>query len=426
MTYMPEFLPSATETSHEYQAKAEAQYLVARSRQKLTTLFHVLDLAAPESVYQARLDAELKILADKGYCGYFLIVADYVAWARNNGIAVGPGRGSGPCSLVGFVLGITGIDPIKYGLPFERFVNPQRDVLPDFDLDFCDQRRDEVSSYIQSKYGAERVAQISSNDNTPLCSRLVICDRPLADLVTLYANPESGFPATTMNMAQIADAGLVQFNVINQRALTVIQQGVHELEKSGSPVDIDNIALDNNAAYRLLCEGEPSNIAELDNEHYKSTLLAVQPDRFDDLCAVIALCQPRSHGNIPVYIQRKRNPELIRYLHPALERITADTCGLILYQEQLMHIANEIAGFSLAEGDTFRRVLNKSSHQAILDYKKKFIDGATNFGLSLTEATGLCEQVAISVRSCFNKSHAVAYALIAYRTAWLKVSIPHQ
>lgn len=427
MTYMPEFIHSTADFSHQCPVNAEADLLWERSRESLSCLLVKLNPAAPESVYKARLETELGILEEHGFSGYFLIVADYVQWAKDNGIAVGPGRGSGPCSLVGFALGITNVDPIKYDLPFERFVNPDRQTLPDFDVDFCDKRQSEVTNYIQSKYGPDRVAQISSHDTTPLTSRLVICDRPLTELVTLYPNPESGFPVAKMTMEQIKDAGLVQFNAINQKALTINQRVVKELTKSGAAIDLDNIPLDDKGAYSLLSAGEASNIAALDDEQYKTALTTVQPDRFQNLCAVIGMSQPRFLQNhIPLYAERSRIPELIQYFHPALEDITAETYGLILYQEQVMHIAHKIAGFSFAQGDSFCRVLKNTNQEAIFIQKNKFIDGAMNFGLLQADAIGLFDHIALSGPRYFNKSHAVAYAMIAYQTAWLKANHPHE
>lgn len=420
MTYMPKFIQPTTENDKNIHINPEAELLKKQSREKLSCLLAGNDVAAPAAIYITRLEAELKILEDKDYCGYFLIVADYVQWAKDNSIAVGPGRGSGPCSLVGFALGITNIDPIKYDLPFERFINPERDALPDFDLDFCDERRTEVTDYIKTKYGADRVAQISSDDTTPLPSRLVICDRPLEQLVSLYTMSDSNFPAAKMNIAQVADAGLVQFNAINQKALTIIQRAVQTLTQSGQPIDINSISLDDSDTYRLLSAGELSNIAVLDDEHYKNTLVRVQPDRFENLYAVIALCQPRSQGNIQHYVERKQNPHLVQYLHPALESITAETYGLVLYQEQVMHIAHKIAGFTLAQSDLFRRALKKSDRTTTNYYKNKFINGATNTGVSPAEAVQLFDYVAESNLCSSNKSHAVAFAMIAYQTAWLK------
>jgi len=426
MTYMPKFIQSTSHIRHEEYLNLEAELLKKRSRESLSQWLGANVLAAPDSTYNARLESELQILEHNGFCGYFLIVADYVQWAKNNDIAVGPGRGSGPCSLVGFVLGITAIDPIAYDLPFERFVNPDRHTLPDFDLEFCAERRSEVSTYIQATYGADQVAQISSDDTTPLPSRLVICDRPLADLVPLYPNPESGFPTAKMNLTQIAGAGLIKFNVINQKAVTVIQRTVKAIATSGTTIKINHVDLDNQHAYRLLSKGEASNIAILDDQHYKSTLMAVQPDRFEQLCAVIVLCQPGAQGYIPLYVERIRNRELDPFIHPAIKSITAETNGLILYQEQVMHIAHKIAGFSYAQADTFRRVLNKSNREVIQTHKKKFIAGAMNFGLQASEATSLFEHVSSSNRRSYNKSHAVAFAMVAYQTAWLKANYPNE
>ena len=324
--------------------------------------------------------------------------------------------------MVGYSLGITNTDPIKYGLPFERFLNPDRTTVPDYDLDFCDERRDEVVTYIQSKYGADRVAQISSDQNKPLLSRLVIADRPLAELASLYTDPDSGFPTIDITLRHIADAGLVQFNAINQIALTLIQRAVQDLAKTGTIIDIDKIGLDDERTFHLLSAGELSNIPILDDEHYKTTLIAVRPDNFKDLCAVIALCQPRLRGSIPMYVERKRSHPSTHCFHSALKSITQETYGLILYQEQVMHIAHKIAGFSMAQGDLFRRSLRKTDHKAVGVYKNKFIQGALNFGMSRSEASGMFEYVATSGQNSFNKSHAVAYAMLAYQTAWLKAN----
>jgi len=422
INFMPKYIEPASDHFQHFQVNPEAELLRQLSEENLSRLLIEHDLAAPELIYTQRLEAELQTLKNKGYCGYFLIVADYVQWAKKNGIAVGPGRGSGPCSLVGFVLGITTIDPIRYDLPFERFINPERDTLPDFDLDFCKKRRAEVTHYIQSRYGNDRVAQISSDDTRPLPSRLVICNRPLAKLVSLYANPESGFPTAKMNMSQIANAGLVRFNAIDQNALTINQFAVQQLAKAGQPVDIDNIPLDDIGTFHLLSAGEASNIAVLDDEHYRNTLITIQPERFEHLCAVIALCQPRAQNSIPLYTERKQNPGLAHCFHPALKSITAETYGLVIYQEQVIHIAHKIAGLSLAQADSFRRTLKKCDPGSKCTYKYKFIDGAMAFGLPQAEAVALFEYIAVCEQRSFNKSHAVAFAKLAYQSAWLKVA----
>jgi len=419
MTYMPKFSQPAADYSHEQHAILETRLLKESSRENLSRVFIEHPLSAAESAYTKRLESELSIIEDKGFCGYFLIVADYVRWAKTNGIAVGPGRGSGPCSLVGFVLGITKTDPIKFNLPFERFVNPDRETLPDFDLEFCDERADEVSAYIQAKYGVDQVAQISSPEIKPLPQRMIIGDRPLAELVPLYENPNTGFLAAKITLGEISDAGLVQFNVINQKALTIIQRKVTDLERSNKVVDIDKIELDDELTFTLLSAGEQSHIAVLDGENYRDALMAIRPDRFEDLCAVIALCYPKLQKTLPHYLQRKRDPESIEYFHPALKSVTTETYGIILYQEQLMHITHKIAGFSMAQGDSFRRTLKSGNRDVISIQKNLFIEGAKNRGMGQEEAAGLFEHIALYGRNTFNKSHAVAHATIAYQTAWL-------
>lgn len=424
MNYMPRFQQPASESVPEYEKLQEAKLLRKLSRDGLSHLLNTLNLAESESIYKKRLEVELSILEEKGFCGYFLIVADYVHWAKDNGIAVGPGRGSGPCSLTGFALGITSVDPIKYKLPFERFVNPVRAAVPDFDLDFSEDRYTQVTEYIQARYGTDQVAQISSDEMTPQPARLVIGDRPLEDLIPVYRIPKSNFLATTMTVSQVANAGLVQFNVIKQKAITINHRTICDLEKSNTLIDINNIPLDDKDAYALLSAGEVPNFDLFDTEHYVSSLKTVQPDRFEHLCALIALCYPRLHGTLSLYLEGKQNPDLVKYYHPALKSLTEDTYGIILYQEQLMHITNEISGFTMSQGDIFRRTIKKPTHEAMSKQRNMFVDGSMENGFSKIEAMGLFEHIAMSGRNTFNKSHAVAYAMIAYQTAWLKVNYP--
>lgn len=420
MSFMPAFNQSVMMISRERQLASEAELLALRSREGLSHHLGRAEAAMPAALYLKRLEDELRVIEGGHFCGYFLIVADYVSWAKDNGIPVGPGRGSGPCSLVAFVLGITRVDPIEYNLPFERFINPLRDVLPDFDLDFCDKRCGEVTDYIRTTYGADRVARLSDEDQSPLDARLVIADRPLAELVPIDTDFESGIATAKMTMDQIDVVGLVRFNVINQNALTINQQSVWELAKSGEMVDVDDIPLDDKRVYRLLSAGESSNLSLLDGADYRATLMAVQPDKFSDLYAVVALCYPRLQSIAPQFIKHKRNPETVSCVHPVLEGITAETYGLILYQEQVMHIVHAIAEFPYAEGDLFRRALQKEHVEALDHYKKKFFTGAIKFGLNLEEASSLFDQLAEAGRNGFNKSHAVAFAMMAYQTAWLK------
>jgi len=435
MTFMPKFTQTSIALSHDTHVNLETELLRDRSRECLSLFLIDNDLVSTGfagdeyvqlgAVYKARLEKELTVLADNDFCGYFLIVADYVQWAKANDIAVGPGRGSGPSSLVGFLLGITTVDPIKYALPFERFINTDRmpgrskPLFPDFDLDFCDERCGEVVAYIQKKYGVDRVAQISTEDAVPLPTRLVIGDRPLSELVPLYPNPESGFPAAKMTIVQIANAGLVQFNVINQKALTVNQRAIKDRGLSSSVVE--NLPLDDAAVYDLLCSGEESNIVELDGAEYRNTLVTVKPENFDQLCAVVALRFPKLKSITPSYIQRKTNKNVVTYFLPALEQFTKETFGLILYQEQIMHIAHAVAGFSMAQSDLFRRASQKSNDQLTKTFQKPFVDGAMNFGLSKEESLGLFDYLAKSSVSAMNKSHAVAFAMLAYQSAWVKL-----
>lgn len=422
MTLMPKYKQPAAGFSNEYHRNLEADLLRQRSRAGLSSLLSIINVADTESIYKARLEAELRILEECNCCGYFLIVADYVNWAKDNGIAVGPGRGAGPCSLVGFALGITKVDPIHYDLPFERFVNPDKESLPDFDLEFCGKRYVEVTSYLQSKYGKDRVAQISSKELSPLPSRIIICDRPLAELAPLYLNSLSGYPAIKMTIEQVKNAGLVQFNVIDRKALTDIQRTVNNLEKSGTAIDIDSIALNDSGAFQQLSEGIASDTDLLDSEYFKTALTSIKPQRFEELCAVAALCHPSLRGSTSLYMEGRRNPDSIHYYHCALESITAETYGVLIYQEQLMHITNKIAGFTMAQGDLFRRAIKKSNREALTKYKNMFVAGAEDFGLTKDEATGLFEHLIITGRNTFNKSHAVAFAVVAYQTAWLKAN----
>lgn len=433
MTFMPKFQPSAAELSHALphalHASDEAALLDQQSHEGLSQRLAMIDLSASESRYKSRLEAELNVLKDFGLCGYYLIVADYVRWAKNNGIAVGPGRGSGPCSLVGFALGITNVDPIRYALPFERFVNPEyvpanKELVPDFDLDFCAERSGDVAAYIQAKYGNDKVAYISADNDetTPLPARLVIADRPLDGLVPTYREPRSGFLATKLNRKQIANAGLVQFNVINQKAISVLQNLIQALAKSNTDIDINNIDLNDKTTYQWLSTGETPDIDVFDTDQYTKALRTVKPSCFEELYAVVALCYPPLKDALLRYVENRNNPKRIDYIHPALESITAETYGIVLYQEQLMHITKNIAGFSMAQGDLFRRALRHGNPETVSVYENQFIDGAMQNGFSNAEAITLFEHIASAGRNTFNKSHAIAYAMLAYQIGWLKAN----
>ena len=422
MTYMPAFLTTNISKPLENPSQAEVSLLREYSQQGLTRRIQAHQLTADTHRYEARLASELDVLEQAGCCGYFLIVADYVLWAKDNGIAVGPGRGSGPCSLTAFALGITDIDPIQHSLPFERFMNPEVCPVPDFDIEFCAQRSGEVVSYLQQKYGTDRVAQISTDNSPLLPARLVIGDRPLTDLVTISPDPASGFPATGLTVSQIAEAGLVKFNVIGQGALSVIDRTVKHLANNGVHIHLSNLDIDNRATYQLLCKGEPSNIDILDGSSYQHALTTIQPQQFEQLRDAVTLSQPCMQRFINDYLQRKQQPESIDYLHPLLKSVTASTYGLILYQEQLMHIAQRVAGFSLTQGDLLRRALQKDNQKSISLHRQRFIHGAVKRTLSPAEADTIFDSVSARAQHLFNQSHAIALAVIAYQGAWLKAN----
>ena len=420
MIFMPKFLAPETNVPPHQIIDFEARLLREKSRSGLSDRLSGLAPIADKRVYTDRLENELRIIEDKQVCGYFLIVADYVNWATINHIAVGPGRGSGPCSLVAFALGITKVDPIKYQLPFERFLNPEKSSPPDFDLEFCNERQAEVLNYIRSKYGTDHVAHISDDDATPLPSRLVIGDRPLATVIQLHAQSETELPATKLTSKQISDAGLIKFNVINQNALSLIQNNVKTLGESGHAISIDSIPLNDDPTYKLLSTGFASNISILDSDNYRSALIAVQPQLFSELCAVIAMHQPPHQKILPTYVKHKNNHKFSDYEHPVLRSITKETYGLVLYQEQIMHLAHEIAGMSLGAGDLLRRALQKPDLNQIKHFESLFIRGAVISGTQPSEASRIFELMTDAGKYCYNKSHAVAYAMIAYQTAWLK------
>lgn len=424
---MPQFISESTAFSEHSDIADETELLTTQCHHRLHSFLSAqkdLPKTAPADTYIKRLKAELALIQQQAVCSYFLIVADYVQWAKDQGIAVGPGRGSGPCSLVGFVLGITAVDPLEHDLPFERFIDPERDVLPDFDIDFCQQRRNEVIDYLRLKYGTDRVAHISNEEIAPRFSRLVICNRPLTTIAPLYQTADTSCPAIEMTVAQTSEAGLVRFNVINQIALTIIQHTTQQLAMQGVSVDVNKLPMDDPEVYPLLCAGEPSNISVLDNGTYHEAIKIVQPTQFTELYAAVALSLPRLQWRLPQFSQQLHGTNTMPCFHPALESITRNTFSLVLFQEQLMSIAHEIAGFSLARGDLFRRALQQADQPAIRFFRTRFIIGANQRGLSGADAAGLFEYLAMYGNGYANKSHAIAFAVMAYQAAWLSVKYP--
>jgi len=449
--------------------------------------------------YMERLAYELDVIIKMGFAGYFLIVSDFIKWAKERKIPVGPGRGSGAGSVVAWALLITDLDPIRFGLLFERFLNPDRVSMPDFDVDFCQERRDEVIRYVQSKYGADRVAQIitfgklqaraalrdagrvlgmsyghvdricklvPSNPANPVSLRhaleveprlrqlrdedpevahlmdiaakieglyrnasthaagVVIADRPLVDLVPLYRDPEAALPATQFNMKMTEAAGLVKFDFLGLKTLDVLNQAATLLRARGIDLDLTHLPLDDAATYELLSRGDTTGVFQLESSGMRDILRRLRPNRFEDIIALVALYRPGPMDNIPTYVKRKNGEEEVRYLHPALEPVLKDTFGIMIYQEQVMQSAQILAGYTLGNADLLRRAMGKKKPEEMAAQRSTFIAGAVRNGIDAAQAELIFEQIDKFAGYGFNKSHAAAYALIAYQTAYVKAHYP--
>jgi len=506
--YMPEarepILPAFTTDD----GRDEGEELAARARTALDGRLegHVytaeMDDAAREAAaapYRARLDRELGIILEMGFPGYFLIVADFIGWAKERGIPVGPGRGSGAGSVVAWALGITDLDPLRWGLLFERFLNPERVSMPDFDVDFCQERRDEVIRYVQERYGRDTVAQIitfgtlqaraalrdvgrvlqmpygqidrickmvPNNPANPVkleqaikeesrlqdmrkddetvaqlldialkleglhrhasthAAGLVIGDRPLKELIPLYRDPRSDMPVTQFEMKSVEKSGLVKFDFLGLKTLSVLARAVELLQQRGVEIDLDRLPLDDPDTFAMLSRGEAAGVFQMESSGMREMLKQLRPDRFEDLIAVVALYRPGPMQNIPSYIARKHGKEQPDYMHPSLEPILTETFGIMIYQEQVMEIARVLSGFSLGRADLLRRAMGKKQKAEMAAQRKAFIDGAAANGVDEGAASQIFEQVDRFAGYGFNKSHAAAYALVAYQTAWLKANHP--
>ena len=449
--------------------------------------------------YRARLSFELGVIADMQYAGYFLIVADFIQWAKAQGIPVGPGRGSGAGSLVSYALTITDLDPIRFGLLFERFLNPERISMPDFDVDFCQERRDEVIRYVQERYGSDRVAQIitfgtlqargvlrdvgrvlqmpygqvdklcklvpqnptnpislknaidgeprlqAERDRDPVTRRafdiaqkleglhrhasthaagIVIGERPLTELVPLYRDPKSLMPVTQFNMKWVEPAGLVKFDFLGLKTLTVLDLAAKLVRRRGIDIDLSNLPLDDQKSYDMMARGETVGVFQVELAGMRRALIDMRPDRFEDIIALVALYRPGPIANIPTYCARKHALERSDYIHPKLEPILRETYGVIIYQEQVMQIAQVLAGYSLAQADHLRRAMGKKIRKEMEAQRKDFISGAVKGGVGPAQAEAIFDLLARFADYGFNKSHAAAYALVAYQTAYMKANYP--
>jgi DNA polymerase-3 subunit alpha len=488
-------------------APDEAAALRERAEAGLARRIEAHGVAAgfTEEQYRERLAFELGVIERMKYPGYFLIVADFIQWAKSQGIPVGPGRGSGAGSLTAYALTITDLDPIRFGLLFERFLNPERVSMPDFDIDFCQDRRDEVIRYVQSRYGRDQVAQIitfgslqaravlrdvgrvlelpygqvdrlckliphnptapvtlaraidgeprlqAERDKEPVVARafaiaqkleglyrhasthaagIVIGDRPLAELVPLYRDPKSDMPVTQFNMKWVEQAGLVKFDFLGLKTLTVLDRAVKLAaargagDRGGEAIDLSRIPLDDKPTYDMLARGETVGIFQVESQGMRRALIDMRPDRFEDIIALGALYRPGPMANIPTYCARKHGTERPDYIHPKLEPILRETFGVIIYQEQVLQIAQVLAGYSLGQADLLRRAMGKKIKKEMQAQREIFVSGAVERGVERSQAETIFELLARFADYGFNKSHAAAYALVTYQTAYLKAHYP--
>ena len=483
------------------EATDEAAALAAMAHKGLTKRLAVHGPAPGLTVeeYRERLDFELSVIARMQYPGYFLIVADFIQWAKSQNIPVGPGRGSGAGSLVAYATTITDLDPLRFGLLFERFLNPERVSMPDFDIDFCQERRDEVIRYVQARYGQDRVAQIitfgtlqargvmrdvgrvlqlpygqvdkltklvpqnpanpvtleqaiageprlrMAAEEDPTVARMldiarnleglhrhasthaagiVIGDRPLDQIVPLYRDPKSDMPVSQFNMKWVEPAGLVKFDFLGLKTLTVIETAIKLLRQRQIEIDISTIPIDDAKTYEMLGRGETVGVFQLESAGMRKALAEMRADRFEDIIALVALYRPGPMANIPVYCSRKLGQEQVEYLHPMLEPVLKETHGVIIYQEQVMQIAQLLSGYSLGEADLLRRAMGKKIKAEMDAQRERFVTGALEKGLERASADQIFDLLAKFADYGFNKSHAAAYALVAYQTAYLKANYP--
>jgi DNA polymerase-3 subunit alpha len=458
-----------------------------------------MDADAPTRArYRERLDYELGVIGSMGFAGYFLIVADFIQWAKAQGIPVGPGRGSGAGSVAAWALTITDLDPIRFELLFERFLNPERVSMPDFDIDFCQEGRDRVIEYVRQEYGSDRVAQIITfgklqaraavrdvgrvlglpfgqvnkvaelipnnpaqpvnlqqaiageprlrmmRDEDEAIARLleialqieglyrhasthaagvVIGDRPLVELVPLYRDPRSDFLVTQYSMKHVEQAGLVKFDFLGLTTLTILQRAERFLKRIGITVDLNRLPLDDVKTYEMLARGEAGGVFQMEGQGMRETLRLMRPDRFEDLIAAVALYRPGPMASIPDYCRRKHG-EKSDAPHPSIQEILAETYGIIVYQEQVMQIAQTMAGYSLGSADLLRRAMGKKIPAEMEAQRDIFTKGAIDRGIDPAKATEVFDLMARFAGYGFNKCHAAPYGLLAYQTAWLKANHP--
>ncbi len=479
--------------------RSEDEELIHQAREGLRMRMKSRGMSAPEEVYWERLERELGVIQKAGFSGYLLIVSDFIKWAKAHGVPVGPGRGSGAGSLVVYSLTITDLDPLQFGLLFERFLTLERISMPDIDIDFCQERREEVIAYVQDKYGRDHVAQIitfgtlqaravlrdvgrvmqlplglvdrlakmvPNNPASPVtlaqavkieprlqaakrdedsvaelleialeleglyrnasthAAGLVIAERPLTELVPLYQDPRADLPATQFNMKWVESAGLVKFDFLGLKTLTVLDRGVRYLAKRGVTVDLSRIPIDDRPAYDLMASGQTIGVFQLEGQGMRDTLRKLRPGSLEEVTALVSLYRPGPMDSIDLYVDCKMGRRPVDVLHPSLEPVLKDTYGVIVYQEQVMLIAQILAGYSLGEADLLRRAMGKKKKEEMDKQKVRFFGGAEERGIPKGQAEVVFELMAKFAGYGFNKCHAAPYAFIAYQTAWLKANHP--
>ena len=489
--------------ARDEEAEMRRQAAEGLERRLVTVVWQAdMDAAAREAAavpYRERLAYEVDVIAQMKFPGYFLIVSDFIKWAKANGVPVGPGRGSGAGSVVAWSLQITDLDPLRFGLLFERFLNPERVSMPDFDIDFCEERRHEVIAYVRDRYGADRVAQIitfgtlqaraalrdvgrvlglpfglvdrtcklvphnpanpvtlaqaieleprlkEARDEDESVARMidialqleglprnasthaagvVIGDRPLEELVPLYRDPRALMPSTQFNMKDVEKAGLVKFDFLGLSTLTMLEQAEVLVNERGGQLTLASLPLDDGPTYELLARAETQGVFQLESTGMRDALRKLKPDCFEDIVAMNALYRPGPMDNIPRYINVKHGVEDPRYLHPMLESILKETNGVIIFQEQVMEIAKQLAGYTLGGADLLRRAMGKKIKSEMDAQRETFIAGAVARDIDADLASTIFDAVAKFASYGFVKSHATAYALLAYHTAWLKANHP--
>ena len=498
---MPRFVREAPAGAQQGLDEIEALELRRQAQEGLKARLETRGLAPGLNAgdYEARLDFELKVIEKMRFPGYFLIVSDFIKYAKSKGVPVGPGRGSGAGSLVAYALTITDLDPLRFGLFFERFLNPERISMPDFDIDFCQTRRGEVIDYVRERYGADRVAQIITfgsflargvlrsvgrvlemplgqvdklaklvpqNPAKPVALKdavaseqklreaaeqdervarlfkiaaaleglysnasthaagIVIADQPLDEVTPLYRDPKSDMPVTQFNMKWVEPAGLIKFDFLGLKTLTVLAAASDLARRRFPDFDLGKAPLDDAKTYEMLGRGETVGVFQLESAGMRKALVEMRADRFEDIIALVALYRPGPMANIPTYCAVKHGDEEPDYLHPRLEPILKETFGVIIYQEQVMQIAQELSGYSLGEADNLRRAMGKKIKAEMDAQRDRFVNGAQERGLSREKANEIFDLLAKFADYGFNKSHAAAYALIAYQTAWFKAHFP--